>query len=189
VAGPTPVTAAQAIDAVAELVAARPGATTFVGIDGRGGAGKSTLAARLARVTPGAVVVAVDDFSGPHLAEWDWDRFARQVRDPLLAGRTAHYQRWDWVRDGGAEWHDIPRGVLVVVEGVSATRDEAGVPWQLRIWVDAPREVRLERALRRDGAAMLAQWTQVWMPSEEAYIAAQAPDRRAGLVVSGIEAP
>ncbi len=188
-AGPKPVAAAEAIHAVAALAAARPGLTTFVGVDGRGGAGKSTLAARLARATPGAAVVAVDDFSGPRVAAWDWDRFARQVRDPLLAGQTAHYQRWDWDRDEGAEWHDIRPGVLVVVEGVSATRAEAGVPWELTIWVDAPRHVRLERALRRDGAAMLAQWTEVWMPSEEAYIAAQAPDQRADLVVPGIDGP
>jgi uridine kinase len=178
---------ARAVADVAALAAARSGRTTFVGVDGPGGAGKSTLAVRIAAEVPGAVVVAVDDFSGPHVAAWDWARFAQQVRDPLLAGRAARYQRWDWNRDDGAEWHDITPGSLVVVEGVSATRDEAGVPWQLRIWVDAPRAVRLARAVQRDGEAMLTQWTDVWMPSEEAYFTAQAPRQRADLVVSGVE--
>jgi uridine kinase len=105
----------------------------------------------------------------------------------LLAGRAARYQRWDWDSDQGAEWHRVDPGSVVVVEGVSATRREAGVPWQLKIWVDAPRDVRLARALQRDGADMLAQWTEVWMPSEDAYAASQAPEQHADLVVSGVE--
>ncbi len=180
-------TRAQAVDAVAALAAARSGRTTFVGIDGRGGAGKSTLAVCLADAVPGVMVIAVDDFSGPHVSEWDWARFIRQVRDPLLAGCVAHYQRWDWDKDRGAEWHRVDPGSVVVVEGVSATRREVAVPWQLKIWVDAPVDVRLARAVQRDGAEMLAQWTEVWMPSEDAYAASQAPDQHADLVVSGVE--
>jgi uridine kinase len=73
------------------------------------------------------------------------------------------------------------------VEGVSATRGEVDVPWALQIWVDAPREVRLRRAVERDGAGMLAHWLDVWMPSEEAYIARERPQERVDLLVEGIE--
>ncbi|MFN2518508.1 MAG: uridine kinase [Jatrophihabitantaceae bacterium] len=184
---PRRVTQNEAVAAAVSVVAAREGVTTFIGIDGPGGAGKSTLAARVARAVAGAVVVAVDDFSGPRWAEWDWTRFIRQLRDPLLAGRMARYQRWDWDRDEGAEWHDVCPGLPVIVEGVSSTRDETGVPWQLTMWVDAPADVRLARAVQRDGAAMLATWRDLWIPSEEAYRVAQRPERRVDLVVSGVE--
>jgi uridine kinase len=167
------------------LVASPSTSATFVGIDGRGAAGKSTLADDLAAAVVGAVVVRVDDFSGPRVAAWDWGRFRRQVIEPLLAGRSGRYQRWDWDADAGAEWHDVPAGRLVIVEGVSATRAEVGVPWALRIWVEASRPVRLGRARERDGAAMMPRWLQDWMPSEEAYIAAQRPDLAADLIVSG----
>jgi uridine kinase len=180
------VSQAEAVAAVAALAAARSGLTTFVGIDGPGGAGKSTLAVRIARAVPATVVVGVDDFWGPRIAEWDWPRFIAQVRDPLLAGRVARYQRWDWDRDEGAEWHEVAPGRLVVVEGVSATRDEARMPWQLRIWVDTDPDIRRVRAMERDGAARLAQWADVWTASEQAYLAAQHPQRRADLVVSGV---
>lgn len=178
---------AAAIVDVARLSAAHPGQTLFVGIDGRAGSGKSTLADAIAAAVPGSAVVRVDDFAGPHVPEWDWSRLRSQVLVPLLAGRPGHYQRWQWNRDEGAEWHHVPVGVLVVIEGVSSTRHEVGAPWARQIWVDAPRETRLRRAVQRDGAGMLAHWVDVWMPSEQAYIAREQPQRRVDLLVSGTD--
>lgn len=182
---PRRASAAEAIERVAALCARPGGATLWVGIDGCGAAGKSTLARRIAAAVPGCVLVAVDDFSGPRVAEWDWDRFRAQVLLPLLAGRAARYQRWDWDLDAGAEWHDIEPGRVVLVEGVSSTRQEVGAPWTLRIWVETPPEVRLARALERDGPAMRSIWLQRWMPSEDAYVARERPQERVDLVVSG----
>ncbi len=161
--------------------------TAWVGVDGHGGAGKSSLAARIVAAVPQAVTVCIDDFAGPRVAEWDWDRFRAQVSLPLLAGRPARYQRWDWNRDAGAEWHDVAIGHVVVVEGVSSTRDEAAVPWDLTIWVETPRAIRLARAMARDGAAMQSTWRDRWLPSEERYIARQAPQQRVDLIVAGTE--
>lgn len=169
------------IERVASL--ARPG---WVGIDGCGAAGKTRLASQIAAAVPDVSVVHVDDFSGPRIPEWDWSRFDGQVVRPLLAGRPARYQRWDWDADAGAEWHEIAPGGLVIVEGVSATRREVRVPWSLTIWVEAPREVRLARARERDGEAMLTRWLEDWMPSEERYIARENPKARADLIVSSV---
>jgi uridine kinase len=175
-----------AIDHVRELVAARAGSTVWIGIDGFGGAGKTTFAQRLAKALPGAVVVHIDDFYGPHTPEWDWTRFVSQVRDPLLAGQVARYQSWDWDRDEGGAWHDIAPGGPVIVEGVSSTRAEVGIAWNVQIWLDAPRDVRLARALERDGPAKLSRWLDDWMPSEERYAAREHPQQRVDLVISGI---
>ena len=179
---PRRVTRAAAVAAVAILPRDR---TVWVGVDGFGAAGKTTLAAELAAAVPGAVVVHVDDFSGPRVAEWDWDRFAGQLAEPLLAGRPARYQIWDWERDAGGEWVDVPPGRLVVVEGVSCTRAEVHLPWDLTIWVEAPRAVRLERALERDGPERMPQWLEHWMPSEEAYALRERPQERVDLIVDG----
>jgi len=184
---PRRVSQARAVAEVAELARTRSGETAFVGVDGPGGAGKSTFARRLARAVTGAAVVSVDDFSGPGFDEWDWDRFAAQIVAPLLAGRTARYQLWDWSRDEGGPWHDVAAGTLVIVEGVSSTRREVALAWALRIWVETPRELRHARALERDGPQMTARWHERWIPSEEAYIAAQHPQERADLIVPGDE--
>jgi uridine kinase len=182
---PRRVTQAQAV-AEAVRVAAPPG-TVWIGLDGPGGAGKSTLARRISDAVQRAVVVPIDDFWGPSISEWDWDRFLEQVVRPLRDGQDARYQEWDWVIDAGGPWHDIAAGSVVVVEGVSATRAEVDVPWALRIWIETPPEVRLERALERDGPELMARWFDDWIPSEQAYIAAQRPHKRVDLVVSGVE--
>ena len=70
-----------AIEHVRELVASRVRSTVWIGIDGFGRAGKSTFAMRLAEALTGSVVVHIDDFSGPHVREWDWERFVSQVME------------------------------------------------------------------------------------------------------------
>jgi uridine kinase len=172
-------------EALAEIAALPRGRTLFVGIDGFGAAGKSALAAAAARAVPGSVVVPIDDFAAPQVPEWDWARFDAQLARPLRAGRPATYQRWGWDRDQGGEWVRIPAGRMVIVEGVSSTRREVRLPWALTVWVDAPSEVRLRRVRERDGPAMLPQWLDAWLPSEQAYAAREEPMARMDLIVSG----
>jgi uridine kinase len=184
---PRRVTQAAALAQAIRVADAAPSATVWIGVDGPGGAGKSTLARRIADSVQRAVVVPIDDFWGPSIPEWDWDRFIDQVVRPLRAGRDARYQEWDWVNDAGGPWHDVAAGSVVVVEGVSATRSEVDVPWALRIWIETPPEVRLARALERDGPGLMTRWFDDWIPSEQAYIATQLPHERVDLVVSGTE--
>src|SRR5438309_10605711 len=103
---------------VREALRGRTG-TRWIGVDGKGASGKTTLAERIAAALPQAVVVHIDDFARPDLRGWERDRFVRQVLEPLLTGRPGRYQRWDFDRDVGAEWHEVRTGVPVVVEGVS----------------------------------------------------------------------
>lgn len=179
---PVRISPAEAPAFVRQRLAGRTG-TRWVGIDGKGGAGKTTLAAAVAAVLPHAVVVHIDDFAKPSVPTWERDRFVAQVLEPLRAGRPARYQRWDWPTDTGAEWHDVAVGVPVVVEGVSSTDVRLGVPWDVTVWIDAPYDLRLARGLARDGEAMRSQWVDRWMPSEDAYEAAQRPQDRADAVI------
>ncbi|RYZ31595.1 MAG: hypothetical protein EOP01_03045 [Propionibacteriaceae bacterium] len=167
---------------VRDRLAGRSG-TRWVGIDGLGASGKTTLAATVAAALPGAVVVHVDDFARPSVETWERDRFVAQVLEPLVAGRPARYERWDWASDASLGWVDVAPGLPVVVEGVSSTDVRLGVPWDVTLWVDAPDEVRLARALARDGEAMREQWVERWRPAEEAYEAAQRPQERVDAVV------
>ena len=124
--------------------------TRWVGVDGFGAAGKSTLARRIAAALPGARIVAVDDFGRAGVRGWDRALFTASVLEPLLAGRPARYQRWDLVADAGRDYVEVPPGVPVVVEGVSATDDRVPVPWDVTLWLDVPAAERQRRIAARD---------------------------------------
>jgi uridine kinase len=170
---------------VHERLAGRTG-TRWIGVDGFGAAGKSTLARRIAAELPGAQVIEVDDFARAAIPGWDRELFAAQVLEPLLGGRAARYQRWDLAADASLDWVDVPPGVPVVVEGVSATDGRVPVPWDVTIWVATPARVRQRRIMARDtDPALLERWHTDWLPSEQAYATAQRPWTRVDLIVDG----
>jgi uridine kinase len=175
--------------------------TLLVGVDGRAGSGKSTLTGALAGVDPGITVVEVDDFyrpvaersqqqgtAGPDEvgADIDWRRLRNQVLLPLQRNRGGWYQRYDWEADRLAEWHDVPCGGIVIVEGVYACMKQLAFAYDFRIWVEAPRERRMARGQERDrDNGNWPLWESVWMPAEDAYVAAQDPAASADLLVDG----
>jgi uridine kinase len=153
---------------------------TLVGIGGHGGAGKSTLAAQI----PAAQVVGTDEFWDG--TEFELSRLRRDVLEPLLDGVTARFWGYDWA--AGRKAHDIrvvsPTGVIVI-EGVCALHRMFREAYDVRVWVQAPRELRLERGVARDGESARRQWETVWMPSEERYVERDDPISCAHLVVDG----
>ncbi|PXX54075.1 cytidylate kinase-like protein [Nocardia tenerifensis] len=170
---------------VARVMGSEPrlGSTRLVAIDGPGGAGKSTLAGRLARECD-AVVVPTDSF-----ASWDnplnwWPRLETQVLQPLGRDEAARYQRYDWDRRVLAEWHDIEPGGVVVLEGVSSARAIVRSRLSLSVWVDTPRDLRLDRGLERDGSAARALWDR-WMADEDVHFANDETRSSADVIVSG----
>lgn len=158
--------------------------TRWVGIDGFGAAGKTTLAATVAEALPGSVVVPVDDFARAGVRGWDRELFVRQVLKPLQAGRPGRYQRWDLVAEAARGWVEVSPGVVVVVEGVSATDLRVPVPWDVTLWVDVPAAERERRIRLRDtDRGLLERWRTDWWPNEQAYAAEQRPWQRVDAIV------
>lgn len=173
--------------------------TLLVGIDGRGGSGKSTLARELAARLTDATVVEFDDFHRPSReragraaegdtevgGDFDWRRLRDELLEPLVADAPGRYRRYDWGRDELAEWHDVPAGGVVIVEGNYVIRPELRGYYDLRIWVEAPYELRLRRGLARDGEEARARWVEEWMPEEDRYVAGARPADYADVLVDG----
>lgn len=160
--------------------------TRLVAIDGRGGAGKSSLAAWLASQVHGTVI-HVDDFGRPGepYDGWDWHRLRSQVLEPLRADLDCRYQRYDWTTDALGEWVDLRARGIVIVEGVTVLREALGDPWDLKVWVETPYDLRLERGVERDGESERETWTTWWMPQEDTYVERESPMTRADIILPG----
>src|SRR5215207_11218097 len=143
--------------------------TRWVGIDGLGAAGKTSFAAQLAALLPEAHVIHVDDFARPSVRGWERARFVAEVLEPLLGGRPACYSRWDYLTDEPRGSAEVPPGVPVIVEGVSATDDRVPVPWDITVWLDVPEAIRRQRIEERDDEGLLYRWRTDWWPNEQAY--------------------
>jgi uridine kinase len=171
-------------DLAAEVLA-KPGPVRLVGVDGCGGSGKTTFAAQLSAAAGDCPVVHADDFSSHDHPFEGWPRLLHEVVEPLLRSEPATFRAYDWVaRRLGDEVITIRPAPLVVIEGVGATRAVWRDALALRIWVDAPRDLRLRRGLDRDGSHMLDFW-QWWMAMEDDYVATEQPLAHADVVVDG----
>jgi len=169
---------------VLELVAAAARSPlALVGIGGHGGAGKTTLA----RAIPGAQIVSTDEFWIG--TDFDLERLRREVVEPLTRAEPARFASYDWgARSLRGERVVAPSGV-VVVEGVCALHRMLRDAYAVRVWVDAPYDVRLARGIARDGEGARATWVERWIPSEERYVRRDDPIACAHVVVDGTGEP
>jgi len=172
----------------------------LIGIDGCGGSGKSTFAAELS-ISLGLVpVIHVDDFYKPSQErsrftsskpvgwQFDWQRLEREVLSPLKAGGDANYQRYDWKTDRLAEWRNIRALSPIILEGIYVLRPELSMYYDLRLWIECPRDIRLKRGLERDGEHARSQWEDDWMKEEDRYIVSYNPHLQAHKIIQGMSA-
>jgi cytidylate kinase len=185
--------AAPRLGPVAGAGTPRPGedaapATRLVVVDGPAGSGKTTLAAQLGAALGGQVLHMDDLYEGWSGLEPAWDRLDAWVLRPLAAGRTGRYRRFDWGLDRFAEWHDVPPAPYLVVEGCGAARLEADDVASLRVWVEAPDDLRLRRGLDRDGVEAREHWL-AWMDAEREHYARNRTRERADVRLDAFGRP
>ncbi|RGC66425.1 hypothetical protein C5N14_23805 [Micromonospora sp. MW-13] len=174
---------------------ARLGRTRLVAVDGCSGAGKSVFAARLADALAALSgggrppVVHTDDL----LDGWSdqltfWPRLEARVLAPLRAGRPGGYQRYSWARRSFLPREvPVPPAPVVLVEGVSAARAVVRPELTLSVLVAAPAELRLARAVARDGPGILPELRR-WHAGERAHFDADGTADAVDLVVDGAPA-
>ena len=158
-----------------------------VAVDGRSGAGKTTLAEWLAAALPRSVVVHTDDIAWFH-ARFDWAALMREgVLEPAVRGEAVAYRPPPWdarSRPGAVE---VPADWdLLVIEGVGAGRAELAEVVDAVVWVQSDRDVSRARGIARDGgdAAAVAEWED-WQSEEVPFLARDRPWERAAVVVGG----
>jgi len=174
---------------VVRAAAPRLGTVRLVVVDGPAGSGKTTLAAALAaslRVSGTEIAVFhLDDiYDGWAGLDGVGERFAAWVLEPLADGRPGRYRRYDWAAGEFAEWCDLPVPDVLIVDGCGAAQRCVDDVATLRIWVEAPAALRLERGIARGGEAMRAEWLG-WMALEAEHFERESTRERADVVVDG----
>lgn len=173
---------AEIVERVRELSTSNPALL----IDGRSGAGKTSLAARVAAAWPLAgrlQVVALDSL----YPGWDGlaagaERAREMILIPHGRGLLGTWRRWDWDADAEAESHAVDPALALLVEGCGVLTPASARLADLTVWVDGQAESRRRRALDRDGDAFRSHW-KMWAAQEQTHIRRDDPRSLADLVV------
>ena len=177
---------AEVVEWLFEASAGVAGRPRVIAIDGRGGAGKTTLAARLCEAVPGSAVVHTDDVAWHH-AYFDWGGLLiENVLRPLHRGEAVGYRPEAWRARGRPGAITVPADASVVwVEGTGVVRTELA-PWlDASMWIqgDLGEQERLLAA--RDGdSAEQRRHVADWLREEVPFLAREEPWAHATVVVT-----
>lgn len=151
----------------------------IIAIDGRCGAGKSTIAARLAEEL-NATLFHMDDyflrpeqrtperFSTPG-ENIDHERFLKEILIPLKEGRTITYSPYSCTTQTLLDPITVTPADIVIVEGSYALHPTLRAYYDLRVFLTLfPREQEA-RIRARNGDAIWPMFKNRWIPMEEAY--------------------
>jgi uridine kinase len=180
------------VDGLAARVLATParlGAVRLVTVDGPAGSGKTTLAGRLAAALgDAAALVHFDELYAGWTLTGALGRLQAGVLRPLAEGRAGAHHRYDWAGRRFVEPAvPVPVREVLLVEGCGSSPRTLD-PWTtLRIWVEAPRDLRLARGLARDGAELETEWRR-WQRTEAAEFTREGTRDRAHVRLDGAAA-
>lgn len=155
-------------------------------IEGRSGAGKTTLARKIAARLEAPLIHMDNLYAGWDGLDEGVARIREWVLEPLAAGETAAWRRWDWAAHEYAEHHPVPEADWLVIEGVGAGAGALRPYLSGIVWLNSSTAVRKRRALARDGETYAPHW-QRWAAHEDAFYAAERVAEHADLIVENGE--
>ena len=164
------------------------GSTTLVCIDGRAGSGKTTCALGLKAQLPHAEIIHMDDLYEGWTNALDQrltDRIQDQIIAPLLIEQSVKYQRFDWDLYRFADWVEMPKPRLLILEGVGSAQRAIRKHAALTIWIQVDAATGAQRVLARDGDISAGHISQ-WQIQEEVHYEINNTPLMCDLTFSGV---
>ena len=194
-----------------ELITKKSSKRVYViGIDGLGGAGKSTvsnsLQLKLQNKGYETYVLHMDDFihtkqiryNGSkeewycyYNIQWRYDYLVKKILLPIKDGSKINklIELYDKENDNYIlEAVDILQGSILILEGIFLQRKELKGYLDYIIYIDVPKKLRLKRVLERDSyigkiGDIKNKYNIRYFPAEERYLSEYCPIENANLVL------
>lgn len=182
----------------------------IIGVDGLGGAGKSTfvnsLKLQLQNENYYSYVLHIDDFIHPkcirydlskeewdcyYNVQWRYDYLVKEILSPIKNGEIIDKQIERYNREADEYFTqrlNLVHGSVLILEGIFLQRKELKTYLDYTIYLDVPREVRLNRVLARDGYIggledIKSKYEHRYFPAEEKYTLEYSPIETADFVL------
>lgn len=164
----------------------------MVAIDGRGGSGKTTLSKYLQSLLPDFCFICADEYFEPisHPIAWggyNEERFYNDVIRPLSKGqRDIDFRPYNWDHEPHIVDHRMHIDKGVFIDRCYSFSFDLG--YDLKIWVETPREEALSRGVSRSTMPKETAekvWRELWKPMEDRYIASIKPVDTADILIYG----
>jgi Uridine kinase len=166
----------------------------ILGIDGKCGSGKSTIADIISEVYNSDIIHMDDFFLPPDLRTEErrneiggnvhYERFEEEVLSKIRLDEPFEHKVFDCsVMDykGTAVIQSTPKD-LIIVEGSYSLR----FSYDINVFVDVPDEIQKERILIRDGEFMWNKFENIWIPMENAYFSEFKIKEKCDIILSGV---
>lgn len=151
----------------------------MIAIDGRCGAGKTTLASHLQKIC-GCNVIHLDHFFlrpeqrtkermlqvGGNV---DYERFLTEVMIPLNKKEAFSYRLFDCHKQKMTETIKIEPKPINIIEGSYSCHPVLIQNYDLKIFLSVNKKEQLRRIVQRNGEKNAAKFKEKWIPLEEIY--------------------
>lgn len=183
------------LDVIERMISNKPNAV--IGIDGYCASGKTTLAIQLARDF-NAQIIHMDDFFLPpemrteeRLSETGgnvhYERFNDEVVSGLKKGYGFVYRAFSCKHGSFAENKTILPNEPVIIEGSYAFHPKINLDYDLKLFLKADYETRLERILKRNGPDALEVFKAKWIPLENRYFDEFGIETKSDIIIKQTE--
>ena len=167
------------LEAVHELEKDSSKERILIALDGKCASGKTTLGDYLKKEFD-ANLFHLDDFflqthqrTEERLTEVggnvDYERFKKEVLEPVLVGKDVEYRRFDCGSMELTEMIQVPARRVNIIEGAYSQHTYFGDIYDLKVFMDIEKESQIENIRKRDGDKKLQMFIERWIPKEEAY--------------------
>lgn len=185
--------------------------TLIIGIDGLGGAGKSTISSKISDTLNqkgyNTIVLHIDDFIHPksvrynsnypewecyYNLQWRYDYLIDNIINPIRNGNNFNKQIELYNKENDTyilQKFDIPKDSIIIVEGVFLQRKELKNCFDYIIYMDIPENIRLNRVLKRDlyignKQQIIDKYNNRYFPAQDYYLKECQPKQNANYILT-----